>query len=974
MTQLQAAWLASWKAPWGLERGRRWGDPAWALAAIAQAWLLGGREGRWPRGSWAAKRPGGPHLTAYPETFEPAPAPEWISLLRHGSPRIPPNQRGRGERDLVAHCWDALLEGEGAPWMALGTVLFDRKTRTRWVPVLGAVDPTGTLHLPPFLEALIPPWMYRLPEGWWACLLACTDASGRLLPEGPPPQDFPRPLLDLDGQALLDPLLLHHPPATWTPSQRERWAARLSEDTWMVDPRLRAWTRGLGLAPDALKAVVPPSLALGDPARGSASAALANPATITLPGPDAPCGYPPCPVPAHPCADPFHWLRQGLQAEEPEAALNAFRWAHGHFKRLRSASWIRRVAREATQAALTWGDPPQAATWRTLRGPEEGPAQILEEARFLAARGDWEQAATMARKTTATHPELAAGWRLLAQCVLLLDRPHLLDETLCQRAPGEVRDMLAAVRDGRSLTLENPEPHSRLLWAFQAARRTPATAAAFWQAWERCPDRPLRLETGLRLLEQHPGQRTLPRLQALRRLADRSGSTNLQVRLQALCPSPGRTCEPDPRRMLEDWLGERKEPTWLLWGDPARPDRLGTGFPPPPQVIRAFHPQGGLEPLQAGGVTWWGQALSWEGGLVGSVLTIVPAGSPLQPQSGVQLLAPWLARLAPAQKTKAPPPMQRLLTDGSEPMASMLAELARVAPSDLPVLILGPTGSGKELTAQEIHARSGRQGPFRPINCSEYSETLLESELFGHAKGAFTGADRERQGLIESAEGGTLFLDEVADLSPRLQSLFLRVLQEKEIRRVGTDRARRVDVRFLAATHRPLEQMAAAGTFRKDLYYRLQGAVLTLPSLRERQHEFPSLLPQLTARVAQETGLPPPQLAPGLASALARLPWPGNVRELRHALERALLRCTDGVLKASHFPELAAPPQPAREWNDATRAFQHRLLLTTLKQHRFQITDAAQSLGLTRPALYTAAKRLGLDLLAERKRWDPADR
>ena len=307
-------------------------------------------------------------------------------------------------------------------------------------------------------------------------------------------------------------------------------------------------------------------------------------------------------------------------------------------------------------------------------------------------------------------------------------------------------------------------------------------------------------------------------------------------------------------------------------------------------------------------------------------------------------------------------------------MASMLAELARVAPSGLPVLILGPTGSGKELTARELHDRSGRRGPFRPINCSEYAETLLESELFGHTKGAFTGADRDRKGAIESAEGGTVFLDEVADLSPRLQSLFLRVLQEKEIRRVGSDRVHRVDVRFLAATHRSLEQMVTSGDFRRDLYYRLKGVVLKLPSLRERRHEFPSLLPRLTARIAQEASLPPPELAPGLAAALARLPWSGNFRELRHTIESALLRCTDGVLKASHFPELAAPPAPERGWNEATRGFQRSLLLNTLRQHRFQITETAQSLGITRPALYLVAKRLGLDLLDERKHWDTANR
>jgi DNA-binding NtrC family response regulator len=199
------------------------------------------------------------------------------------------------------------------------------------------------------------------------------------------------------------------------------------------------------------------------------------------------------------------------------------------------------------------------------------------------------------------------------------------------------------------------------------------------------------------------------------------------------------------------------------------------------------------------------------------------------------------------------------------------------------------------------------------------------------------------------------------------------VLQEKEIRRVGSDQIRRVDVRFLAATHQSLEQLARSGHFRKDLLFRLKGAVFTLPSLQERRHEFPYLVPRLVACIAQETRLTSPELSPGLALALARHSWPGNFRELRHAIERALLRCGEGTLKAVHFPELAAPPAPEHDWNEATRNFQRNLLLDTLKQHRYQITDAARSLGITRPALYTAAKRLGLDLLAERKQWETSD-
>jgi len=301
-------------------------------------------------------------------------------------------------------------------------------------------------------------------------------------------------------------------------------------------------------------------------------------------------------------------------------------------------------------------------------------------------------------------------------------------------------------------------------------------------------------------------------------------------------------------------------------------------------------------------------------------------------------------------------------------MASVLRELARVAPSRLPVLLLGPSGCGKELAARELHRLSGRTGPLVPVNGSAISESLMESELFGHVKGAFTGALRDRRGAIEVAEGGTLFLDEVADLSPRLQALLLRVLQERELRRVGAEHSRRVEVRFLAATHRPLESLAAAGVFRHDLLYRLQGAVLTLPGLGARRHEFPFLVPRLVARLAAESDRPAPAIAAGLPEALAGLAWPGNVRQLLHALERALLRCGPGPLEPPHFPELQGAGRPGRTWVEATREFQRQLLLDTLDRHQFQVAAAARALGLARPALYGAARRLGLDLAAERSK------
>ncbi|MBK9797576.1 MAG: sigma-54-dependent Fis family transcriptional regulator [Holophagaceae bacterium] len=474
------------------------------------------------------------------------------------------------------------------------------------------------------------------------------------------------------------------------------------------------------------------------------------------------------------------------------------------------------------------------------------------------------------------------------------------------------------------------------------------------------------LELGLQVLERVPGQRTAAGLLALQVIADRADSPRHQRRLAALWPSPGASPDSTPADLLEDWLAQRASPTWIAWEEEGLLRTLGAGAAPPEGALSRLAKDGSLAPFLHGSWVWRGYELVWEGCPVGSVLLGQAVDSeparPLEPL----LIAPWLAHIRARKPVETHTEPGLLVTDGSEPMAKVLRELNRVAASDLPVLILGPTGSGKELAAEEVHRRSGRTGPLVPVNCSAFAEGLLESELFGHTKGAFTGADRDRRGSIETARGGTLFLDEVADLSPRLQSLLLRVLQEREIRRVGSDHAVKVDVRFIAATHRSLEDLASAGSFRRDLLFRLQGAVLHLPTLSERRHEFPFLLPRLAVRAAQSAKRPTPSLAPGLPQALSRLPWPGNVRELLHALERAILRCEDGLLRPRHFPELDAPALQSRTWEEATRTFQRRLLLDTLSACAFRVADAAETLGLARPALYATAKRLGIDLVAER--------
>jgi DNA-binding NtrC family response regulator len=242
--------------------------------------------------------------------------------------------------------------------------------------------------------------------------------------------------------------------------------------------------------------------------------------------------------------------------------------------------------------------------------------------------------------------------------------------------------------------------------------------------------------------------------------------------------------------------------------------------------------------------------------------------------------------------------------------------LARVAPRDINVLLLGETGAGKDVLAQRVHALSPRRkGPFVSVNCGAFSESLLESELFGHEKGSFTGAHAAKAGLLESANGGVLFLDEIGELSLNLQVKLLRVLEERAVRRVGSVRATPVDVRIVSATNRNLAEEAAAGRFRSDLYYRIDGITLTIPPLRERPSEIvPLAMLWLSKLAAAEHGRPPPALGPAVVERLLSHPWPGNVRELRNVMARALVLCEGPTLEPEHIAfssSASLPPAPA---------------------------------------------------------------
>jgi two-component system, NtrC family, response regulator AtoC len=291
----------------------------------------------------------------------------------------------------------------------------------------------------------------------------------------------------------------------------------------------------------------------------------------------------------------------------------------------------------------------------------------------------------------------------------------------------------------------------------------------------------------------------------------------------------------------------------------------------------------------------------------------------------------------------------------SEAMLQVYKTAARVAATDATVLILGESGTGKEAVARAIHTGSPRaQGPFVPVECGAIAEGVLESELFGHARGAFTGAQAARRGLFEEARGGTLFLDEIGDIGPKLQSQLLRALQEGEIRPVGSNEVVHIDARMVAATNKDLPALAKEGKFREDLYYRLNVVTIRLPPLRERREDIPLLCDHFAARYARGEVA---TFSPEARELIARYAWPGNVRELENAVARAMALNPSGVIVPEDLPEAvrqarpgAAPALPADRptLDELSRRYAHLVL----KETSGNKTRAAEILGIDRKTLY----------------------
>jgi len=308
-------------------------------------------------------------------------------------------------------------------------------------------------------------------------------------------------------------------------------------------------------------------------------------------------------------------------------------------------------------------------------------------------------------------------------------------------------------------------------------------------------------------------------------------------------------------------------------------------------------------------------------------------------------------------------------------MREVFRLIRRAAPTDATVLITGESGTGKELAARAIHQESRRRAaPFVALNCSALPGELIESELFGHLRGSFTGADRDRQGLFEAAHGGTLFLDEVGDLASAAQAKLLRALEERAIMPVGATAARPVDVRLLAATHRPLEAMAREGSFRDDLLYRLSVVTIELPPLRERREDIAVLAAHFAAELATRHARPPRPLSDAARAALVAYDWPGNARELRNALERAVVLAEGDEIDVRDLPaaigRCRTPLRPAEAAlaemafadarSRALDAFDRAFLLAALERHGGNVSATARTLGLHRQSLQKLLKKLDL--------------
>lgn len=311
------------------------------------------------------------------------------------------------------------------------------------------------------------------------------------------------------------------------------------------------------------------------------------------------------------------------------------------------------------------------------------------------------------------------------------------------------------------------------------------------------------------------------------------------------------------------------------------------------------------------------------------------------------------------------------IVGSSDAMQSVYRKLDRIIPTEMNVVIQGETGTGKELVARAIHYNGPRDGePYVTVNCARFDGSVLESELFGHRQGAFTGADQDRAGLFEQADGGTLFLDEIGEIKEGVQAKLLRVIEEQQVRRLGENRERSVDVRITAATNQPIRDLVRKGTFREDLYYRLDDAEVVLPPLRKRTEDIPLLADHFLTDLAEQNNLPRKHLAEDLAEELSERRWPGNVRELKSTIRRLAYFTTDQkIITLDDYesfcreqPTVDEEPEADRE--ESIRSLdelQRQEIQRALKRANGNKREAANLLGIHRSTLYRKIKEFDLD-------------
>lgn len=648
--------------------------------------------------------------------------------------------------------------------------------------------------------------------------------------------------------------------------------------------------------------------------------------------------------------------RQAFEAAEAELKAVAAALAGGSGDAVPSGAGF-----TAGYLALGLGRPREARTFfRAARDEARSPskkADALFDLSVAAAEdGALAEAETSLEEALALFSSLGERDRYLT--------------ALGQRASLAVRrsDALAAHRDLKTVLAHDRQPGRafQLLFSIPLRQRLALAdgddadgAEAFAEAVacrEECAGHPALREIlvleGARLLAGGSAAEGLARLEEAEPQPDaRSGVEPLRARLAASARRDLRRTAPVPPGLdaLERTLFEAEE-------------RLAKGLAPQPAARQALagrleRPEGPIEVAT--------RLLEWHGRFP-SVFALEEAA----PLRQLGLRAARRAGLDGAAARFQPPASPVGRAEPGTPVSpapSLVAEDAatrevfdtvrRVAPHRISVLVLGESGTGKELVAREVHRASGRSGPFVAVNVAALPETLAEAELFGAVRGAFTGADRDRTGVVEASSGGTLFLDEIGDLSSQVQAKLLRVLQEREVRRLGETRTRAVDLRLVAATHRDLARLAAEGTFRADLLYRIAGITVCLPPLRERPRDL---------RILLERALAGTPVAPDARAALLAWSWPGNVRELLSAVEVAKAmagpggRVERGHLPAAHRVATKIPAGGKGRYRGAVDEAKRRVILETLSETGGNRTRAAALLGLSRQSLLYEMKRLAI--------------